>query len=165
MDPLLLETLDFCSSTIGEFMSTKDAVGPFLARFQIRSQGELNTKIAQSSFTLDIVPFSVDEHVRVQDIFHRCSLRQLRILLPFNPSLFDSFARIIEVILWSTRTCHVLSGNAIDAWIQLLHAVFAPMLRRFVIKGTGPIRNRLLMQVLRLSGRKSRHAHCGNCGL
>ncbi|KAG0336815.1 hypothetical protein BG000_006116, partial [Podila horticola] len=136
LDPLLLEMFDVCLNTAIQFMSATDALDLFYSRFRTLNQNSVNMTVTQDSFTLDVVPLQSGDRVRLQDILRRSTLQHLRIMCAsFDHRLFDDFSQVIGSVPWSTLTSLVLSGDDIDAWIQLLNVITAPQLRRLVIQG------------------------------
>lgn len=133
LDPQLLETFSLCSSIANQFLSRTDIVDLFIAKFQTQEQGGVNVTIALGAFNLDIVPLFQDDRVRLLNILSRSTLKHLRV----NCASFDhSFIQLLDFMPWSTVTTLVLTGDYIDAWIQLLDVSITRQLRHLSIQGT-----------------------------
>lgn len=137
LDPFLLETLGLCQNSLNQVMSVPDVVDLYLSRFQTQAQRGTCGTIALGSFTLDIVPPSLDERLRLQNILRLPNMNVLNVTgTSFNSSLSETFVQVLCSVPWPFLTSLVLSGKVINAWIGLLADVLAPQLQRLAVQGT-----------------------------
>ncbi|KAG0346442.1 hypothetical protein BG005_000737 [Podila minutissima] len=110
----------------------------FVSHFATIQQDQVFTRIASTSFSLDVVSPSRQSFERYQGILRVSEFEHLHVVCtPFDLDLCDAFAQMLHSISWFTLKTLSIIGDNIDGWMQHLPSVVdAPRLMSVSIHGT-----------------------------
>lgn len=139
MDPIFLETLDMCDTSIRQLISTGDTTDLFTSRLETANrEGKRRVDLITPSFTLDIPILMEESIVNAYNLLGQCSVKNIRIdCSVFGLGRPSSIAQVLKVLDWPATGALELVGTNINRWIQFMAEINAPHLKRLQIYATG----------------------------
>ncbi|KAG0340987.1 hypothetical protein BG000_010537 [Podila horticola] len=124
LDPVSLTMFRLCNSSHSQFVACGDAVDLFISHFAATQQDQVTTRIASTSFTLDVVSPSRQSLERYQGVLRFSEFEHLHVVCtPFDPDLCNAVAQMLHYIPWSTLKTLSITGGDVNSWIQHLPSV------------------------------------------
>jgi hypothetical protein len=137
MDFSLLKKLDLGAACIGQLVSMPDEANLFISRLEQAREDTKGEKLVLRAFTLDIRVLSRPDLDLLQRILNLCRLQELHIeCLPLGAGLSASIAQVLASVHWTTLERLDLTGDSMNAWVQLLPTAETPWLKSLSIRGS-----------------------------
>ncbi|KAG0037151.1 hypothetical protein BGZ82_003065 [Podila clonocystis] len=91
-------------------------------------------------FTLDITLLSRTGVASIEKVLGRSKLEHLSVACTrVDPDLSNSVAQVLTSVKWPSLKALTLSGDSINAWLQLWPAIATPQLVSLELRGTGTV--------------------------